>query len=287
MGSITDASGGAIPNVAVDAVQLQTNYRYSSKSNETGQYTLPNLLDGTYTLEARAAGFQDFKAENIVLAVRGLRRVDIPLSVGQVGTQLEVAGGVSLIETESARISDTKDRVVLRNMPLTLGRAWDYFTLSPQVTFQRNGFQMRFAGSRNNQAEVTIDGTSIARSGGGFASGPLLDRTESFQELRLDIANTGAEFATMGQVSIISRSGTNEFHGTFSDYYGTPAFAARDPFALSRTGNVSHRMNERQRACANASGPLGSMRVHRGTNPRVGSCHPELLYRHRLQRGQV
>ncbi len=259
-GAITDASGAAIPNVAVEAVQLQTNFRYSTKSNDTGQYTLPNLLDGTYTLEAKAAGFQDFKAESIVLAVRDLRRVDIQMSVGQVGTQVEVTGGVSLIETESARISDTKDRVVLRNMPLTLRRAWDYFTLSPQVTFQRNGFQMRFAGSRNNQAEVTIDGTSIARSGGGFASGPLLDRTESFQELRLDIANTGAEFSTMGQVSMISRSGTNEFHGTYSDYYTTPAFIARNPFALSRTGSVGHRMT------FSAGGPVVLPKIYNGKN---------------------
>jgi len=113
---------------------------------------------------------------------------------------------------------------VLRNLPLTLRRAWDYFTLSPQLSFQRNGFQMRFAGSPQ-QSGRSDDRRHQHRPLGRR----LRERTaprpdEAFQEMRIDIAGNGAEFATMGQVSTTSRAGTNEFHGTFSDYYSTPAF---------------------------------------------------------------
>ena len=259
-GVVSDPAGAAVPGAKIEATNSQTNYSYAATTNDGGQFTLANILDGSYTLEVKAAGFQDYKMDGLVLTVREQRRVDMQLQIGQVGQTVEVSGGVSLIETESSRIADTKDRVVLRNLPLTLRRAWDYFTLSPQLSFQRAGFQMRFAGSRNNQAEVTIDGTSIARSGGGFASGPLLDRTEAFQEMRIDIAGNGAEFATMGQVSMTSRAGTNEFHGTYSDYYSTPAFNARNPFAAARTGSVGHRMT------FSAGGPVVIPKLYNGKN---------------------
>ncbi|HTM51371.1 MAG TPA: carboxypeptidase-like regulatory domain-containing protein [Bryobacteraceae bacterium] len=259
-GVVTDPAGAAVPGATVEAIHSQTNFRYTATANDEGQYTVANILDGRYTLEVKASGFQEYKVESLVLTVREVRRVDVQLQLGQVGQTVEVTGGVSLIETETARIADYKDRVVLRNLPLTLRRAWDYFTLSPQLSFQRSGFQMRFAGSRDNQAEVTMDGTSIARSGGGFASGPLLDRTEAFQEMRIDIAGNGAEFAVMGQVSMSSRSGTNDFHGTFSDYYSTPAFNARNPFALTRTGSVSHRLT------VSAGGPVVIPKLYNGKN---------------------
>lgn len=259
-GVVTDPAGAAVPGAKVEAANRQTSFRHTATANNDGQYTLANILDGTYTLEITASGFQVFKVESLILTVREVRRVDVQLQIGQVGQTVEVTGGASLIETETARLADFKDRVVLRNLPLTLRRAWDYFTLSPQLSFQRSGFQMRFAGSRLNQAEVTMDGTSIARSGGGFASGPLLDRTEAFQEMRVDIAGNGAEFAVMGQVSMTSRAGTNEFHGTYSDYYSTPAFNARNPFAASRTGSVGHRMT------FSAGGPVVIPKLYNGKN---------------------
>ena len=148
----------------------------------------------------------------------------------------------------------------MRTLPLTLRRAWDYFTLSPQINKTTAGFQISFAGSRQQQGAANIDGTTIQRSGGGFASGPLLDRTESFSELRMDISGTSAEFGLIGQVTLISRSGTNDFHGTFSDYYSTTAFRVRNPFALERSSGVSHRLTFA------AGGPVIIPKIYNGRN---------------------
>ena len=145
-GAAADPSGAAIPGVAVEARDVSTGYVYKAKTNEQGQYTLADLRNGSYTLHAKAQGFQEHTVENIVLTGLDNRRVDLALRVGSVDTVVEVSGGATLIETESARIADVKDREVLRALPLTLRRAWDYFTLSPQLSFQRSGFQMRFAG---------------------------------------------------------------------------------------------------------------------------------------------
>jgi hypothetical protein len=259
-GMVSDATGAAVANVAIEAKEIATNYTYNALTNDAGQYTIANLREGRYTLRARAAGFQEYAVENIVLTGLDVRRIDVPLAVGTVDTVVEVTGGATLIETETARIADTKDRVVLTALPLTLRRAWDYFTLSPQINKTTAGFQVSFAGSRQNQGAANIDGTTIARSGGGFASGPLLDRTESFQELRMDISGSSAEYGTIGQVTLISRSGGNEFHGVFSDYYSTTALRTRNPFATERSSGVSHRIT------FGAGGPVILPKIYDGRN---------------------
>ncbi|MBM3812477.1 MAG: carboxypeptidase regulatory-like domain-containing protein [Acidimicrobiia bacterium] len=259
-GTVQDPAGAALPGAAVEAVQTQTNFKYTATTGESGDYTIANANAGTYTIRVRASGFQEYRIDNIVLAPRDVRRVDAVLRIGTVDTVIEVQGGATLIETETQRISDVRTREELRALPLTLRRAWDYFTLSPQVSKTTGGFQVRFAGSRQNQGEAVIDGTSIARSGGGFASGPLMDRTEAYQELRIDIAGANAEFGTMGQVTLTSRAGTNQFHGTFSDYYTTPAFIARNPFFSQRTGSVGHRIT------LGAGGPVYFPKIYNGKN---------------------
>jgi hypothetical protein len=259
-GTVQDPAGAGVPGASVEATQVQTNFKYTATTGETGDYTIANANAGTYRVRIRANGFQEYRVDDIVLAPRDVRRVDAVLRIGAVDTVIEVSGGATLIETETQRISDVRTREELRALPLTLRRAWDYFTLSPQVSKTTAGFQVRFAGSRQNQGEAVIDGTSIARSGGGFASGPLMDRTEAYQELRIDIAGANAEFGTMGQVTLTSRAGTNDFHGTFSDYYTTPAFIARNPFFSQRTGSVGHRIT------LGAGGPVYFPKIYNGKN---------------------
>lgn len=259
-GTVTDPAGAAVPGVNLEARDINTGYVYRATSNDQGQYTMSDLRNGTYALRVKATGFQEALVESIVLTGLDVRRIDVALRIGSVDTVVEVSGGATLIETESARIADVKNRETLRALPLTLRRAWDYFTLSPQVNKTAVGFQVSFAGSRQNQGAANIDGTTIARSGGGYASGPLLDRTESFEELRMDISGSSAEFGTVGQTTLISRAGTNDFHGTFSDYYSTTMFRVRNPFATERASGVAHRFT------FSAGGPVWIPKIYNGRN---------------------
>lgn len=255
-GSVTDSSGAIIAGAVIEIVQTGTNYQFKASSNEGGQFTVPYLRDGTYQLSATAPGFQSLKVDGIVVSSRENRRVDLQMQVGAVSSVVEVQGGQSLVETETARISDSKDREVMRALPLTLRRAWDYFTMTPQIE-RTGGFQIRFGGTGNNQGEATIDGTSIAGAGGS-PIGPLLDRTELVQEMRIDIAQASAEQQTMGQVTLISRGGTNKFRGTIADYYATPAFRARNPFNNVRSTGRSHQM------IFSAGGPVILPKIYNG-----------------------
>src|SRR5215210_4444231 len=128
-GTVTDPAGAAVPKATIEVTQAGTGYRFDTTSNEEGQFTIQYLRDGTFALTAKADGFQVYKVDNIILTGRDMRRVDIQLQIGTVGSVVEVSAGATLVETETARIANTKDREVMRALPLTLRRAWDYFTM--------------------------------------------------------------------------------------------------------------------------------------------------------------
>ncbi len=258
-GVVTDPNGAVIPSVAIEAVHLLNNYRYATRSNEVGIYTLAQLREGQYTLRAKAGGFEEYVVEDIQLAARDVRRINLQLQIGAVATKMEVTAGAALIETETARIADSKDGTLLRALPLTMRRAWDYFQLAPNVSKAGRSWDLRFAGSRTNQFSASIDGIAINSAITGVIS-PLMDYTESYQELRVDVANNSAEFNGVGQVTIVSKSGTNQFRGSAYDYYGTPMFRARNPFALVRAPGISHQHG------GSGGGPIYLPRVYDGRN---------------------
>ncbi|MDX2269795.1 MAG: TonB-dependent receptor [Bryobacter sp.] len=259
-GVITDGSGAVVPNVQVEVTNTRTGYLFSATSNTEGLYTFPTLPDGNYNLKATSSGFSEFLVKDILLAVRETRRINITLSLSATQQTIEVSGGATLIETESAKISDTKSREDLRTLPLTLRRAWDYVTMTPQIARTATGFAPSFAGTRNGQSEASIDGITIAPPGGGFGFGPIMDRTENLEELRVELSLNSAEFATPGGMNLISKGGTNQFHGFYSDYYSTPAFRARNPFQSQRSTGISHRM------AFGINGPIIIPKLYNGTN---------------------
>jgi carboxypeptidase family protein len=258
-GTVTDPSGAAVVGASVEVRNVKTGYVYNATSNGDGVYNIPNLLEGQYQLKATAQGFGEFIAESLLVNSRDNRRIDIKLKVGSVANTIEVtAGGVALIETETARVSDIKDREQMRALPLTLRRAWDYFTLSPQITRTTTGFNISLGGTHTNQSEASIDGITVTSAGGGFAMGPIMDRSENLQELRVDVSGNSAEYGTPGSVALTTRAGNNDFHGTFSDYYSSPFMRARNPFATSRGTGIQHRLTFA------AGGPVYIPKVYNG-----------------------
>lgn len=239
-GTATDSTGSIVPDVEVIATHVTTGVRTTAQSNADGVYTLAQLREGPYTLRASKAGFREFLVQDIDLVARDYRRVDIRLEVGSVETVVEVRGGATLIETETARISDSRDVAQLRDMPLNSRAIWAQLSLVPNVLQASAGSTIRFSGSRTNQSHWSIDGTTMSDGVSETQIGPLANYVESFQEVRIDSSNNTAEFGTIGQVTIVSKSGTNSFHGSLFDYYSTPWFRARNPFAPERATGVSH-----------------------------------------------
>jgi hypothetical protein len=256
-GTVVDASGAVVPKAVVTVTHVETNYKYSATANDSGTYTIPQLREGAYVLAAQAAGFQDFRLEGIVLAARDVRRVDINLAVTTVSTNLEVTAGATLIETETARIRDAKTFNTLAEVPLNARWIWAFLNLSSNVISGPEGY--RFGGARQSQANWTIDGTSF-NDGTGSSIGPQGNYIESFQEMNIGIGNNSAEFGAVGQFTVTSKSGTNALHGSAADYYSTPWFRARSPFALARGTGVFHLY------AGSLGGPVYIPKIYNGRN---------------------
>ena len=202
-GTVIDASGAAVPKAVVSVTNLETNYKNQAETNESGNYTIPQLREGSYTLETKAAGFQDFKSEKILLAARDVRRIDVKLDVTSVTTNVEVTAGATLIETETARIRNNKTFETLATVPLNARWIWAFLNLSSNAISGPEGY--RFGGARQSQANWTGDGTSF-NDGVGNSIGAQGNYIASFQEMNIGIANNSAEFGAVGQFTVTSKS---------------------------------------------------------------------------------
>ena len=120
--------------------------------------------------------------------------------------------GPRLIEAETPRISDTRTADQLKTLPLNDRGIWSILQVTPMLTTRGGSYS--FAGSRTNQSQFAIDGTTMSDGVTDNGIGPLANYTEGFKEVKLDLANSSAEYPAMGQVTIISKSGTNAFNGS-------------------------------------------------------------------------
>lgn len=256
-GTVTDAQGSTVPNAQIEATHIASNYRYTTQSNESGTYTLANLREGEYTLRATAQGFNPFEVKEISLVARDIRRIDVGLTIGSVSTTVDVTAGATVIETETARISQTRSSYAIKALPL--GRdLWSQLAIAPGVTTSTEGAFRRFAGSKQNQSTAAIDGVTTDDLEGGNQISPLVGYIDSYSEVRIDSVSNTAEFGAIGAVTVISKSGTNDFHGTAFDYYSTPWFRARNPFALQRGTGVNHQPG------GSVGGPVVIPRLYNG-----------------------
>jgi outer membrane receptor protein involved in Fe transport len=268
-GLVTDPDGAVVVAAKVTATNDETGVTSVAFSNDKGLYTLSQLLQGRYRIVVRAPGFRDFTATDMVLLSRDIRRLDARLELAGVSETLEVVAGASVIETETARISDTRTFTQLNTLPLNSRGIYQFVFLTPQVVERAGGSSYSFAGTRGNQSQWAIDGTTMSDGVGETQIGPLANYIESFQEAKVDIASTTAEYPTFGQVTLISRSGTNRWHGSAFDYYTSPDLRARNPFDLSRPGGVSHSPG------FSVSGPVWLGRLYDGRNRTFGYVSAE------------
>jgi hypothetical protein len=260
-GLVTDPNGAVVPGAIITAMNLETNYRYSGKSNETGNYSIGQLLEGRYDVKAEAPGFKTFREKAVRLGNQELRRIDVHLEIGSVETTVEVNGTAALIETENARIGDTKNAETIKDLPLNQRSLWDFVGQNPGVIQAANGAATRrFSGSRNNQSDASVDGITISNGRDGTQITPLVNYVESMAEVRVDMANNSAEFGGLGQVTVVSKSGSNELHGSGFDYYQTPILVSRNPFASSGSAGVTNWPG------ASIGGPVYFPKIHNGKN---------------------
>ena len=182
-----------IKGAAVVATNVETSVTTKTATNSDGVYTVPQLREGPYTLSITAPGLREFLAVDIVLVTRDIRHIDAVLQVGGPRGGRAGHGGNAPIELETPRISDVRTAEQLRTLPLNDPGVWSYLAITPSLSMRGGGYS--FAGSRSNQSVFSIDGTSMTDGVGENVIGPLANYTESFKEVKIDMASNSAESA--------------------------------------------------------------------------------------------
>lgn len=252
-GVAMDEKGAVVAGAKITLVNAATALKREAKTNSDGLFTLPLLPPGSYTVSAQSEGFRPVDLRDITLNVGDQRSVQITLRVGSVTATVEVAGGTSLLN-ESPAVSTVVDRQFVANQPLN-GRSFQsLITLSPGVALAKTNVttagQFNVNGQRANTNYFTVDGVSanFATTGAGTlyesSGGALpafsiqggtnsLASVDAVQEFAIQTSTYAPEFGRQpgAQVSIVTRSGTNDFHGAAFNYLRNDVFDANDYFA--------------------------------------------------------
>jgi len=242
-GRITDPSGGALTGATVQVTNEETNALQSTVTNAQGQYTIPDLNVGTYTVTASKQGFQTSVHTGVTLTIGGTVQADFTLPVGNVSETVHVTAGVSRVETQTTEVSNLVAPTQVHDLPLNGRNIEQLLTLTPGVTAiapavnpvtgRMYGMQNNysFAGQRPYGQMFLLDGTDVRDFwehgiGSGYAGTELgISSISQFQV----ITNTAtAQYAGNGVVNEVSRSGTNHYHGSLYEYFRNNALDARD-----------------------------------------------------------
>src|SRR5438093_13251221 len=208
-GTVRDANRAVVPGADITITNAQTNVARQGISSDVGTYSIGALPLGPYTLTVELAGFKKW-AGKFELQVGQNAVVDPVLEVGDIRTTVEVSGVAPPISTEGIDVSDVKDYQRIRQLPLNGRAISSLFNLTPGV---EGGGNARVNGLKVGSLEITIDGVSVVdRFGGGIARvQPGLD---TGQEFRIETVGSDARYSRRATVTLATRSGTNQFHGS-------------------------------------------------------------------------
>ncbi|HZJ43641.1 MAG TPA: carboxypeptidase-like regulatory domain-containing protein [Pyrinomonadaceae bacterium] len=252
-GTVTDLQGRAVSGANVTLSNAQKNFSRTQVTNENGNYVFTALPPGDYRMDVEAQGFKKASVTDIHALIDTPSTFDVQMEVGNISETVSVvAGGDAPINTSDATIGNTFESRRITELPLNAGNVVGLLSLQPGVT--RTGF---VNGGRSDQANITLDGIDVNEQQSGLDvvtnqafSSVLRVMRDSVQEFRVVTTNPNADTgrSSGAQVSLVTKSGSNDFHGslfeyhrntvtTANDFFNNKAgvFAANDPQVLSGT----------------------------------------------------
>ena len=266
-GTVDDANGAIIPGAAITLLNDSTSLKRQTTTNDEGRFTIPLLPPGTYTLTTQRDGFATAKIPNVILNVGDQKSLQVHLNAGNISEMVQVEGDAPLIN-ESPAVSTVVDRQFVENIPLN-GRSFQsLMTTVPGVvvvpgatTGQAGEFSVN--GQRTESNYYMVDGVSantgtVAAASALGTSGDLPGETalgttqslvslDALQEFRIQTSSYSAEYGRTpgGQISFITRSGTNVWHGSLFDYLRNGVFDANNWFNnAARIAKTNERQND-------------------------------------------
>ena len=240
-GTVSDATGAVLPAAQVTASNIDTGLKRTTIANELGRFVLSELPPGSYEITVSLPGFETLVRKGITLTVGQLATLNLQMKVGGVGEQVVVTGDAPIVETSQSAVSGVVEEKRITELPLN-GRDFTQLALvEPATVSLRNtgtgevnrgfGTRMSVAGSRPDQTGWLLDGMNINSNTffgtPGSAGGGLLG-VDGVREFQVLTTNYSSEFGgtSGGVVNMITKSGTNQFHGTVYEFLRNSALDA-------------------------------------------------------------
>jgi Carboxypeptidase regulatory-like domain/TonB-dependent Receptor Plug Domain/TonB dependent receptor len=240
-GAVTDPSGAGIPSVTVNCVNELTGERHTASTTGGGDYVCAPLPVGQYRIEATAQGFKKYVRPGITVEVNQNARIDVRLELGAVSEEVVVKGGVPLVDTHEVQLGHVVDEKRIQDLPLNGRNPYSLVTLLPGVSSASlppqpdliEGTLFTINGARSHQTDFLLDGgMNLApyRNGGLMSPSP-----DSVEEFRVITSNYNAEYgrAAGGVVTVATKSGTNQLHGSLYEFLRNDDLDARSFFQPS------------------------------------------------------
>jgi len=235
-GTVTDTSGAAIASAMVTLTNEGTNASLTAQTSDIGVYTFDLVQPGNYTVTVEKTGFKKLVSSKNPVTVNQPATVNAALEVGDVSATVSVEATAEQVQTStSGNVGSTIDQRTLEALPIVGVRGrnpLDLLNFQPGVVVGANtGGGVHVNGSRDRAFNFTLDGIDINEStAGGSNFTPLRPNPDSIQEFQVVTSNFTAELgrSSGAQVTFVTRSGTNQYHGNLFEYYQTPDFNANE-----------------------------------------------------------
>jgi len=248
-GTVVDATKATIPGASVTAVNQETGLKRSTVTNDVGFYEFPSLPPGPYTVTVELTGFKRYEQTDVALTVSQRVRVDAELQLGEITDSITVTGGTIMVDTRSSEISSLVDDKRITDMPLSGRNVISLAGLIPGVTAvsapqvqtgNRGGPRISVHGGRQNSNYFTLNATyfNSASRNTGFNPPP----PDAVREFRIKTNNfSAAEGRNSGAVvSVVTRGGTNEFHGSVWEFHRNDNLNARSFFQAQKGNRIQN-----------------------------------------------
>ena len=241
-GTVVDETGAVVSGATVTLTHVSTGAIRTLSTDTSGRYTAPLLQVGNYEVSVQLAGFTTVKRSGVTLSLGQTQTIDVTLKLAAVETTVEVSEAAPLIETSRSEASTTIDVSQVSGLPTNGRRFFDLAFLTPGVAQERERNGLSFAGSRGINSNINIDGADFNQPFfGGQRGGERSDKIyvvsqEAIREFQVVRGNFAAEFgrSTGGVVNVLTKSGTNDWHGSAFYYLRHREFAPRDLSGVDR-----------------------------------------------------
>ncbi len=242
LGTVKDPGGNVVVGAQILLTNQGTSAQRTAVTDGSGNYDLPNLEQGNYELTIQASGFQEIRNTGLVLQARQTMRVDGALKVANQSQSVTVeAGAASVINTDTSNLVETKTSIELIDLPVALtsrstGSTSPMTTLTTQPGVQTDASgNISVAGATPSMLSMTLDGLSTMGTRAGAPLTELFPSFNAIEEIRVSEFNNSAEYGGISDITTVSKSGSNKYHGGGYDNWQNQDITAQNPFSLVKS----------------------------------------------------